>query len=120
MINSGRLGRLYFIKSQLFSYLLTIHKYWFYQKTIFNDYDVTGEEELDDEYKPQEMDAVTEADGKSVRFDLPAPSESMALDSDINRIDEDELQKFRDARSHENFPDEVDTPREKLARERFV
>ena len=65
------------------------------------------------------MDAVTEADGKSVRFNLAAPSESMALDSDANRIDEDELQRFRDARSHENFPDEVDTPREKLARERF-
>jgi len=79
-----------------------------------------SEEELDDEYKPQEMDAVTEADGKSVRFNLAAPSESMALDSDANRIDEDELQRFRDARSHENFPDEVDTPREKLARERFV
>jgi len=81
--------------------------------------DDDSDEELDDEYKPQEMDAVTEADGKSVRFNLAAPSESMALDSEMDRIDEDELQRFRDARSHENFPDEVDTPLEQLARVRF-
>lgn len=47
--------------------------------------------------------------GKSVKFDLPD-----------EEVDLDDLMKFRDAESHQNFPDEVDTPMHIPAQRRFV
>ncbi|XP_069801789.1 pre-rRNA-processing protein TSR1 homolog [Dendropsophus ebraccatus] len=85
-----------------------------------DDLDDDGEDAMDEVVSEEEEGSVEEPEEESETVTIPDSTRDDKYDENLDEAEEEQmLEKYKLQRQDEMFPDEVDTPRDQLARIRF-